>query len=343
MSFIDLRSDTVTQPCNGMRQAIAEAKVGDDVFGEDPTVLQLQERVASLFGKEAALFVPSGTMGNEICIKCHTAPGDEVICEANSHFLNYESGAAPLLAGVQMRPVSGERGVLTSDQIAASIRPSQYYFPRTSLISLENTHNHAGGTLLPITNLKAIYQLGQDSGLPIHLDGARIWNAAIASGIQVAEYAKYCDSISVCFSKGLGAPIGSAIIASTAFITKAHRMRKVFGGGMRQAGILAAGALYGLEHNFKRMKFDHKNARALANGLATIGGVSIDLDSVQTNIVMFDITDCRVDLPAALEQLQSKGVKVVPFGPTVLRAVTHLDISEKDIENALEIFASVLA
>ncbi len=326
-----------------MRTAIAEAEVGDDVFGDDPTVLRLQDRVAALFGKEAALFVPSGTMGNEICLKCHTNPGDEVICETNAHVFNYESGAAPLLAGVQFRLVQGRRGILTWEQIEPSIRAQQYYLPRTSLITLENTHNHAGGTIFPLENLREICQQARQRHLRVHLDGARIWNASVATGIPLSDYARHCDSMSICFSKGLGAPVGSAIVGGREFIKEAHRMRKLFGGGMRQVGILAAAALFGLEHNLSKMDIDHANAKLLANGLAAIEGVQVDLNSVQTNIVMFDVANCRVAAVDAIRLLQSKGIRVTPFGPTVLRAVTHLGISKDDIEVALGIFRSVLA
>lgn len=342
MQIVDLRSDTVTKPSSGMRKTMAEAEVGDDVFGEDPTVNRLQEVVAELLGKEASLFVPSGTMGNEICIKCHTRPGDEVICEHGCHIYNYESGAASFLSGVQMRPIVGNKGVITVEQVEEVINPPQDHFPRSAVIAVENTHNSAGGTIFPLEQLTHLYQLAQKRNLKLHLDGARIWNASAATGISVKEYAQYCDSISVCFSKGLGAPIGSAVAGTKEFIVEAHRLRKLYGGGMRQVGILAAGALYALEHNLQRLNEDHENARFLAQKLLEIPGIRLDLDSVQTNIVIFDIKDTGRSVPEIIEGLKNRGVLVVPFGHTTLRAVTHLNVSRQDIEKALVVFNDIL-
>lgn len=341
MQFIDLRSDTVTKPSSGMRQAMAEAEVGDDVFGEDPTVNRLQEVVAELLGKEAALFVPSGTMGNEICIKCHTRPGDEVICESGCHIFNYESGAASFLSGVQMRPILGNKGVITAEEVERCINPPQDHFPRTAVITIENTHNGAGGTIFPLEELAHLYELARQRNLKLHVDGARIWNASVATGIALREYAQYCDSISVCFSKGLGAPVGSAVAGSREFIVEAHRLRKLYGGGMRQVGILAAGALYALEHNFQRLTEDHENAQFLAQGLSEIAGISLDLESVQTNIVIFDIKHSGRSVAQVLEMLKRQGVLLVPFGRTTLRAVTHLDVNRQDIEQALAVFREI--
>jgi len=340
--MIDLRSDTVTKPNDGMRQAMANAEVGDDVFGEDPTTNRLQEKLAYLFGVEAALFVPSGTMGNEVCLKCHTRPGDEVICETGAHILNYESGAAAFLSGIQLIPIRGEGGVLNVEQVEPRIRPTAYYYPQTAVIAIENTHNSAGGTVFPIEKVEALSRLSHDHHLKFHIDGARIWNAAAATGLPVSRYAACCDSISVCFSKGLGAPVGSAIVGSQELITEAIRYRKMFGGGMRQVGILAAAVLYALENNLERLVEDHANARVLGEGLAEIPGVHVDLASVQTNIVIFDIQDTGLAVPEVLDSLRTKGLLVVPFGPTVLRAVTHLDVTDNDIEAALKIFRDVL-
>lgn len=343
MKTIDLRSDTVTRPCPRMLEAMINAEVGDDVFGEDPTVNLLQEKIAKLFGKEAALFVPSGTMGNEICLKVHTKPGDEVICEAGSHILNFESGAAAFLSSIQLNAVQGDLGVLPIEKVKQAIRPPYYYMPNTSLICVENTHNSAGGTVYPVKNLKALYTFAKENLLNLHIDGARIWNAAIASDAKLSEYALFCDSISVCFSKGLGAPIGSAIAGSREFITEAHRYRKIFGGGMRQVGILAAAVLYALENNLTRLVEDHQNAKRLADALSELDKVEIDLSSVQTNIVIFDITKSPKGTQQILAELKENNVLLVPFGPTRLRAVTHLDLTADDIEKAIQVFQKILA
>ncbi len=338
---IDLRSDTVTKPTPAMRKVMAEAEVGDDVFLEDPTVNRLQEVVADLLGKEAALFVPSGTMGNQIAIRCHTQPGDEVICEADAHFLHYELGGIAALSGVHARTIGGVRGVITAEQIAALIRPAVYYLPTTKLIALENTHNRAGGTIFPVAEIQRIAALAKQQGLRMHLDGARLWNASAATGIPPHEYAHAFDSVSVCFSKGLGAPVGSALAGAREFIERARRIRKMFGGGMRQAGILAAAAIYALEHQRERLVEDHRNARRLAEGLAEIPGLKIDHQSVQTNIVMINVAETGMDAAAAVAALQQQGVEVVVFGSHVVRAVTHLEITGEDIESAVAIFRKV--
>ncbi|MCG8605999.1 aminotransferase class I/II-fold pyridoxal phosphate-dependent enzyme [bacterium] len=324
-----------------MRKAIADAEVGDDVFGEDPTVNHLQERIASLLGKDQALFVPSGTMGNEISLKCHTQPGQEVICEYGCHIYNYESGAASFLSGIQLRPIRGVRGVITAEQVEAVINPPQDHFPQSAVITVENTHNSAGGTIFPLEELERLYSLAQASGLKMHLDGARLWNASIAANVPLSEYAKHCDSISVCFSKGLGAPIGSAIAGSAEFIKEAHRLRKICGGGMRQVGIIAAGALYALEHNIDRLHEDHEKAASLAEELAVIPGIGIDLASVQTNIVVIDIEETGRTAAEIVEKLKEGGVLVVPFGPSLLRVVTHLNVSGDDIKQSIAVFKSI--
>jgi threonine aldolase len=338
MQIIDLRSDTATRPSAAMRKAIAEAEVGDDVFGEDPTVNHLQDRIESLLGKEGALFVPSGTMANEISLKCHTQPGQEVICEYGCHIYNYESGAASFLSGIQLRPIQGFRGVITAEQVEAVINPPEDHFPQSAVITIENTHNSAGGTIFPLDELEQLYSLARARGLKMHLDGARLWNASVATGIPLSEYAKHCDSVSVCFSKGLGAPIGSAIAGSPEFIKEAHRFRKIYGGGMRQVGIIAAGALYALEHNIERLDEDHKNARSLAEGLAAIPGIRIDMESVQTNIIVIDIGETARSAAEAVARLKRRGVLVVPLGPSLLRAVTHLNVSRDEIVQAIDVF-----
>jgi len=341
MNPIDLRSDTVTRPTPAMRRVMAEAEVGDDVFGEDPTVNRLQEMVAEILGTEAALFVASGTMGNQICIRCHTQPGDELICEAGAHFLHYESGAMAALSGVQARTIVGKRGVITAQQVEAALRGETYYFPRSRLITIENTHNLAGGTIFPLEEIASIRRLADSRGLSMHLDGARLWNASAASGVALQDYVQHFDSVSVCFSKGLGAPIGSAIAGRKDFIAPARRVRKMFGGAMRQAGIIAAAAIYALEHHRARLAEDHANARRLAEALHGHGGIDLDLETVQTNIVMMNIAQTKLVVQSAVEALKREGVLVVPFGATTLRAVTHLDVSRSDIERVIAVFLKI--
>ena len=341
MNLIDLRSDTVTRPTPAMRRAMAAAEVGDDVFGEDPTVNRLQDLVAELLGTEAALFVASGTMGNQVCIRCHTQPGDELLCEAGAHFLHYEAGAMAALSGVQARTIVGTRGVITVKQIEEALRGETYYFPRSRLLTIENTHNLAGGTIFPLDEIARIRQLARERGLAMHLDGARLWNASAASGVALRDYAQHFDSVSVCFSKGLGAPIGSAVAGKKSFIDQARRVRKMFGGGMRQAGMIAAAAIYGLEHHRERLPEDHANARWLAEALHGRGGMMIELDSVQTNIVIMNIAQTKLSVPAAIEALKKEGVLLGPFGATTLRAVTHLDVNRAEVERAAAVFAKI--
>ncbi len=341
MNLIDLRSDTVTRPTPAMRRAMAAAEVGDDVFGEDPTVNRLQDLVAELLGTEAALFVASGTMGNQVCIRCHTQPGDELLCEAGAHFLHYEAGAMAALSGVQARTIVGTRGVITVKQIEEALRGETYYFPRSRLLTIENTHNLAGGTIFPLDEIARIRQLARERGLAMHLDGARLWNASAASGVALRDYAQHFDSVSVCFSKGLGAPIGSAVAGTKSFIAQARRVRKMFGGGMRQVGMIAAAAIYGLEHHRERLPEDHANARWLAEALHGRGGIMIELDSVQTNIVIMNIAQTKLSVPAAIEALKKEGVLLGPFGATTLRAVTHLDVNRAEVERAAAVFAKI--
>lgn len=342
MRYIDLRSDTVTQPTPGMRKAMAEAEVGDDVFGEDPTVNKLQERVAGKLGKEAALFVASGSMGNQIAINCHTRPGDEVICEANCHSFNYEGGGPALLSGVQMRPVPGVRGAITAAQIEEAIRPPDHHFPQTRLVVLENTHNRAGGAIFPIEEMERIRALAERKNLRMHLDGARLWNAHIATGIPLDKYAGFFDSVSVCLSKGLGAPVGSVLVGSKAFIDEAHRYRKIYGGGMRQAGILAAAGLYALDNHLHRLADDHLRARQLAECLASFPNVSVDFDACKTNIV---IATFKSDFNTAefVAKLKERGVLAIAFAKDRVRFVTHLDVSEEDVKSAIAVLRQILS
>ena len=340
--FIDLRSDTVTKPTPAMRKAMAEAEVGDDVFGEDPTVNALQANVAKILGKEASIFVPSGTMGNQLAIKSHTQPGDEVIIEATSHPYNFEGGASAALSGIQFYCLKGVRGILDASQFEEAIRPDDHHFPVTKLICLENTHNRGGGSIYPIERIAEISRLARSKGLFVHLDGARIWNASVASGIKPQEYARWADSVSVCLSKGLGAPIGSLVAGTKAFIDRVHRFRKMFGGGMRQAGIIAAAGIYALDHHIERLKEDHRNAKRLALGLNEIQGVSINPEHVETNIVIFDIAEMGMTAAQVRDEMKRKGVLIHPFGKTLIRLVTHLDVSKDDMEVALKVFRKVL-
>ncbi len=316
--------------------------MGDDVFGEDPTVNALQEKVANLLGKEAALFVPSGTMANQLSIKSHTQPGDEVIIEASSHPYNFEGGAGAALSGIQFQCLKGVRGILDASQIEEAIRPADHHFPVTKLICLENTHNRGGGSIYPLEKMAEIYRLTKSKGLLLHLDGARLWNASVATGIKPREYAQWADSVSVCLSKGLGAPIGSLVAGSKPFIDRVHRFRKMFGGGMRQVGIIAAAGIYALNHHLERLKEDHHNAKRLAVGLKEFKGVSIDPKHVETNIVIFDVTNTGMTGAQVAEAMKKEGVLIHAFGKTQIRLVTHLDVSSEDIEIALKAFKKVL-
>ncbi len=341
MKYIDLRSDTVTRPSNKMRKVIAQAEVGDDVFGDDPTVNRLQEKVAGLFGKEAALYVPSGSMGNLVAIKTHTNPGEEAIFEEDCHSLNYEAGSMGAVAGLVSHTFRGKHGVMTRGQVEPYIKKKSLHTPPTTLLALENTHNHAGGTIYPLEEIKKLREMADEHDLKMHLDGARIWNASVATGIPLDEYGRYFDSIQCCFSKGLGAPIGSIVIGDANFIEKARRFRKMFGGGMRQVGIIASAAIYALENNMSRMSEDHENADYLAKNLAEIDGIDIDLDSLQTNIIIMNIASSGREVPDVLSQLKEMGILAVQFGATKIRCVTHLNINRTDIETAIEKFKAV--
>lgn len=337
MKTIDLRSDTLTRPSEEMRRVIASAEVGDDVFAEDPTVNELQEKICTITGKEAALFVTSGTQANQISVNAHTQPGDEVICEERCHIYNYEAGAPAVLAGVQLHPLPGKYGVLDAEEVELAIRPPDHHFAQTRLITLENTHNRWGGAVYPLDEIKKIRQIADAHQLKMHLDGARLWNASIASGISIKEYARYFDSVSLCFSKGLGAPVGSIVAGSAAFIDRAHYYRKLYGGGMRQAGIIAAGAIFAMENQFERLADDHRRARALAEAINEIPGFVVNLQTVQTNIVIIDTSlysKKAQDIALDLEQL---GLKMIAFSPTRIRAVTHLHITDEDIDRAIDI------
>ena len=335
-SVIDLRSDTVTKPSPEMRRAMAEAEVGDDVFIEDPTVNRLQERASDIFRREAALFVPSGTMGNLTCILAQTRPGQEVICEEAGHIYNYEMASMSAVAGVLPRLVKGEDGILTWETISKAIRPKIYYRPQTALISLENTHNMAGGTVYPTKIAHEICDNAHDAGISVHLDGASIFNAATYLGEDVAEMTKKFDSIQFCLSKGLGAPVGSMILGSRDFIERCRSIRKMLGGGMRQAGVLAAAGLVALDKGPKRLHVDHENAKSLANQLASTAGINLNAAKVQTNIVIFDVRDSGWSSGDVLKALEQRHVLAVPVDNHKIRMVTHLDVDRNDVERAAQ-------
>jgi len=341
--YIDLRSDTVTKPSPDMRKAMASADVGDDVYGEDPTVNHLQEKVAALLGKEAALFVPSGVMANQIALKVHTQPGDEVIAESGAHIFNYETAAAAFISNIQIHTIEGKRGVLRAEQISDAVRSPVYYNPQTRLICLENTHNRAGGSIYPLEEIKRISDLARRTGMSTHLDGARIWNAWMATGIHPKEYAQWFDSVSVCFSKGLGAPVGSAVVGTKGFIDKARKVRKILGGGMRQAGILAAGAVYALDNNIERLKEDHQKARVFAEQVASLPGFAIDMETVQTNIVIIDVAKTGKTPGEIIAMLRALRVLLSEMSHTTIRAVTHLGVSMEEVERAVEVMKSSFA
>ena len=334
--MIDLRSDTLTTPSDGMRKAMAAAEVGDDVFGEDPTVNRLQVRVAELLGKESSLFVPSGTMGNQLCIKTHTRAGDEVIAEASAHVFFYETAGAAFLSSVQIYPVKGRNGVLAAEDVRKAIRPDIYYMPKTRLLCLENTHNRAGGTIYLLEDLARIAAFVHDAGIGVHMDGARLWNASAASGVSMAEYCRHVDSVSVCMSKGLGAPVGSLLAGTKDFVEEARHYRKIFGGGMRQAGILAAAGLYALDHNLERLREDHAKALAFARAVARIPGVRIDVSTVQTNIVIIDVSATGTGAAEWGTRFQQRGVRLSQAGEHTLRAVTHLDVTMEQVNRAAD-------
>jgi len=337
MKKIDFRSDTVTKPSPGMMKAIAEAEVGDDVFRDDPTVLRLEDKVAELFDKEASLFVPSGTMGNEVALKTLSQPGWELLCERQCHLVNYETGGPAIHSSLLVNMIDTEYGVITAEQVERYVRGEDIHCPITKIVAIENTHNCHGGTIYPLDEILRVREVADRYDLLMHLDGARIWNAHVATGIPLADWARPFDSISVCLSKGLGAPVGSMILGSKDFITKALRTRKLFGGGMRQVGILAAAGLYAIEHNMERLIEDHEKARLLAEGLDDIEGFKVDLKRVQTNIIIVDISGTGKTPEEMMHELDNHDVLALPFGPRQLRFVTHLDVSMEECKKALEI------
>jgi threonine aldolase len=342
--MIDLRSDTVTKPTDDMRKAMARAEVGDDVYGEDPTVNRLQEMAAAMLGKRFALFVPSGTMANQLAIRSQTQPGQEIIVESKSHVVRYEQGAAGALAGVQLHWVTGERGIMTAEQVEAAIRPNDPHSITTALICIENTHNAGGGTIYPLSTIEKIRALAVKHGIPMHLDGARLFNAVAATTLPPTVYAQHFETVSLCLSKGLGAPVGSLLISNDQrLMDRARRFRRMYGGAMRQAGILAAAGIYALERHVARLKTDHEHAKKLARLLQQIPAIQIAPQHVETNIVIFDIVDDQRSPAELVAALKEQGVLINAVGGQSYRAVTHLQITDKQIDEAATVFAKVLA
>jgi threonine aldolase len=338
---VDLRSDTVTRPTPAMRRAIAEAEVGDDVFGDDPTVIELELRVAALAGKESALFVPSGTMGNQLAVLSQIAPGDEVMLEADSHLFYYEQGGMAANSGALAHIVHGVRGAIEAAVVAAAARSGDDHNARFALLCMENTHNRAGGAVVPLDALRRAAEAAHALGARVHLDGARLWNASVATGIPVREWAAPVDTLMMCFSKGLGAPVGSILCGDQVTIRRARRLRKRLGGGMRQVGILAAACRYALDHHVERLADDHRRARALAEGLARLPGLSVI--APDTIIVYFDVDERCGDLDKLIDAIAARGARVSRYGPRRLRAITHLDVDDAGITRALEAFEAALA
>jgi threonine aldolase len=342
--MIDLRSDTITQPSDDMRDAIAHATVGDDVYHDDPTVNALEAMVADLLGKEDAMYVPTGTMSNQIAVRMHTQPGDSIVLEASAHIGSHEMGGAAHHSGVTLQRIAGTRGVFTAADVRATVPvphpslPAYLYEPHT-LLCVENTHMEAGGTVWSLEETHAVTAAASDLAMATHLDGARLWNASAASGTDIEEFSAPFDTVSVCFSKGLGAPVGSALVGDADFIEEARRFKQMFGGGMRQSGLLAAGAIYALEHNRERLADDHANARLFAESVSEVEGITVDLDAVQTNILYFNVDDPGQVVDMCLD----RGLAMLALGTTSIRAVFHLGITAADTSKAASIVRDVVA
>ncbi|MDH5739255.1 MAG: aminotransferase class I/II-fold pyridoxal phosphate-dependent enzyme [Nitrospira sp.] len=342
--MIDLRSDTVTKPTDEMRKVMARAEVGDDVYGEDPTVNRLQDMAANMLGKRFALFVPSGTMANQLAIRSQSQPGQEIIVESKSHIVRYEQGAAGALAGVQLHWIYGERGVMSAEQVEAAIRPNDSHSVTTALICLENTHNAGGGTIYPLSTIERIRTIAVRHGIPMHLDGARLFNAVAATTLPPTVYAQHFETVSICLSKGLGAPVGSLLLSNDQqLIDRARRFRRMYGGAMRQAGIIAAAGIYALERHITRLKTDHEHAKKLARLLQQVPAIQIVPQHVETNIIIFDIIDERRTPTELVIELKEQGVLINGLGGNTYRAVTHLNIAAKQIDEAAGIFTKVLS
>lgn len=339
--MIDLRSDTVTRPTPGMRAAMMAAPIGDDVLGDDPTVKLLEERVADLLGFEAALYVPSGTMGNQLAIRSVCEPGDEIIAHGESHIIHYETGAPAALSGCMVRPLPGARGQFDAAAVAVAVRIPDVHNPRSRMLVLENTHNRGGGSVWPPSLFAEACSEGRRRGLHVHLDGARLMNAAVAAGVAARDYTRHCDSCSLCFSKGLGAPVGSVLAGSRDVVRRAYRFRKQFGGGMRQSGILAAACIYALDHHVERLAEDHANAKRLAAGLASLPGVRLEHppEATPSNMVFLHLDPARGGAEEFCAELAKRGVAMIDMDPTRVRAVTHLDVTAEDIERVIDVAA----
>ena len=339
--MIDLRSDTLTKPCDAMRAAIANADVNDDVIDVDPTVAKLQGMIADMLGKEAAMFMPSGTMTNQVAVRLHCRPGDELICESGCHIYNYEQGGFAQLSNVVAKTFKGENSALNVDQLRNAINPDNEHAVRTRLVCLENTHNKGGGVILPYQGVADICQWAHENELITHLDGARLFNAVVASGVSAKDWAQHFDTVSVCFSKGLGAPVGSALVGTKDMMRDVRRHRKLFGGGMRQSGFLAAAAVYALENNIEKLADDHANAKRIAKAIIDIDGLDLELDRVETNIVIFKVDSSVGTAAEFCNAAEAAGVWMFPFSHEHVRAVTHLHISEADAVKAGQIIANV--
>ncbi|HIG20273.1 MAG: hypothetical protein CXT67_10170 [Methanobacteriota archaeon] len=340
---IDLRSDTVTQPTAAMREAISSAPVGDDVLGDDPTVKALEALAANMLGKEAALYVSSGTMANAVAVRTHTNPGDEIVLEKDSHIYTYEGGGYAALSGCSVARVSGPSGIISAADVGAAIRKtegSQGHYPNATLVCLENTSNRGGGSCYPVEIIDEICEVAKSRGCAVHMDGARLFNASVASGISAARLVENCDTVSICLSKGLGAPVGSVLVGSSDFINQAHRWRKMFGGGMRQAGIIAAAGIFSLENNVERLADDHARARRFGEAVNAMDGYSVDLSAVQTNMVYVTLTAGQ-DANQAVQGLAEQGVDLFDISPTSLRAVFHLHVTDEDVDAAINAFAQI--
>jgi len=340
MNMIDLRSDTVTRPSEAMRSAMYKAEVGDDVYGEDRLVNELQDRVAEMLGKDAGIFVPSGTMSNQLAIRSQTQPGDEVICEYNSHIFNYEGGGPALLSGIQLHTLEADHGILTAGQVSEAVRPTDHHYAQTSLIALENTHNRAGGVVYPLPVIEEVSAFAAKQKIRMHLDGARLMNAVISSGLDPTAYTDHFNSVSLCLSKGLGAPVGSVLVGDAECIDAAHRFRKMFGGGMRQIGILAAAGHYALDNNIERLADDHHKARILAETCRELDYLENDIAWTQTNIVLLSFPEGNT---AEMElKFKEAGLLVSVVSDHRIRLVTHLDFSEAQLQRSIEILKQVL-
>ena len=334
-NIVDLRSDTVTRPSLEMKKAMMLAEVGDDVLGDDPTVQALQERMAALLGKPAALFVPSGTMANLLAIRSVCEPGDEIILHEYTHSYNYETGGAAAVAGCGIRPLTGRRGMFEAADLRGAYRPLSDHFARSRMVIIENTNNRGGGSVWPLQRMREVQAAARELNLHLHLDGARLWNAVVAGGDGFRAYADCADTVSMCFSKGMGAPVGSILTGPTELIQRAHRFRKMFGGAMRQSGILAAAAIFALDHNIERLAVDHENARRLAEAAAELPGIQLDPADVETNIIIFEIDSRLGTAEQFVTRLHEQNVRMLAAGTQTVRAVTHLDVSKEQIEQAI--------